>query len=109
MVAAGNARIALEHAVAAQWVLLTDGGAEQLVRAMGYRFMTRAHEFAQALDHPSELADVDSMTAVDGHLRTWNIENIANRFADTGLFYDRHREHSQAVHPSYATLQATPT
>lgn len=106
LVAAGNARIGLEHAVASQWVLFTQGGAEQLVHAMEYQYMTRAQAFSDALGHPTELEDIDAMVAVDGRLRSWNIGNVMNRFADSGLFYDRYRELSQAIHPSYATLQA---
>lgn len=106
LVAAGAARVALEHAVAAQWVLLTAGGPEQLVRAMEHAFLTRAHAFSEALDHPPELAGLDATQSVDGRLRSWNIGNVMNRFATGGLFYDLYRELSGAVHPSYATLQA---
>ncbi|NPD04867.1 hypothetical protein HN031_09255 [Nocardioides sp. zg-1308] len=117
LVAASCARIALEHALAAQWVLLTRGGPETLVKHMEASYLTRTRAFEGAIrEDPAltqfvEEADLAAFSAVaarepaPGQERSWRMEQIFRRFADTDLFYDMYRELSGAVHPSYETLE----
>lgn len=117
LVAASCARIALEHALAAQWVLLTRGGPETLVKHMEANYLARTRAFAGAIrDDPAlsqfvDGADLAAFSAVaarvpaPGQERSWRMEQIFRRFADTDLFYDMYRELSGAVHPSYETLE----
>lgn len=118
-VAAASARVALEHALVAQWVLLTRGGAETLVRHMEAGYLTRVKAFAGALNESdpalTSLVDAEDLAAfasvaarepAPGAERSWSMERVFRRFAGTGLFYDLYRELSGAVHPSYETIQA---
>lgn len=117
--AATSARVALEHALAAQWVLLTRGGAETLVRHMEAGYLVRVKAFAGALNDTdsllTSLVDAEDLAAfasvaarepAPGTERSWSMERVFRRFAGTDLFYDLYRELSGAVHPSYETIQA---
>lgn len=116
LVAAGSARVALEHALAAQWVLWTHEGPETLVKHMEAGYLMRTKAFADAIrDQPdltqfvdeADLVDFDAVVAREpapGGERSWSMQQVFNRFADTGLFFDIYRELSGAVHPSFATL-----
>ncbi|MGZ4532972.1 MAG: hypothetical protein ACXVXP_11550, partial [Mycobacteriaceae bacterium] len=48
LVAASSARLALEHAIAAQWVMLTEGGEVRIKNAMEHSWLTRVEKFARA-------------------------------------------------------------
>lgn len=104
-VAATNARVAFEHALAAQWVLLTYEGEIRLVRHMEYGYLTRAKAFAHATDYPEDLKNIVAAEPADGPQRAWSIEMACARFDTSGLLYDIYRDLSQAVHPSYETLR----
>jgi hypothetical protein len=104
-VAATNARVAFEHALAAQWVLLTHEGEIRLVRHMEYGYLTRAKAFARVTDYPDDLKDIATAEPADGPKRAWSIEMACARFDSSGLLYDIYRNLSQAVHPSYGTLR----
>lgn len=106
LVASANARLALEHAVAGQWVLLTDGGEVTLKNSMEHSYLTRAERFARAAGNPPELDDVIARPPIHGSAREFSTERAFDRFDPTGLFYDTYRDLSQAVHPSFGTLQA---
>lgn len=117
LVGAGLARVALEHALAAQWVLWTRGGPETLTKHMEAAYLTRTRAFARAVEGQPDLtqfvdqADLDALTEVasrepaSGAERAWSMQTVFDRFSDTDLFYDMYRELSGAVHPSYATIQ----
>lgn len=114
-VAASSARIAFEHALTGQWVLLTENGEDQLVGEISAKGYTRAREFADALD---KLAAVDPAFAA--HTLTeserqallgdrpdpsgWAVPMLCDRFSDSRLFYGIYRDLSQAVHPSAGLL-----
>lgn len=104
--AESSARIAFEHSLAAQWVLLTHGGESQFVRHMEYGYLVRVKAFSQAIGGPHELSDIVALKAVDGRERSWSVEQACARFDTSGLLYDIYRDLSQAVHPSYGTLRA---
>ena len=105
-VAASNARIGLESALSAQWVLLTYEGEDQLVRAAEYQWQTRVKEFSAAVGHPEELAKIVATKPLPGELRSWSITKACARFSDTSLFYDVYRDLTQAVHPSFGLIEA---
>ncbi|MBU2698089.1 hypothetical protein [Pimelobacter sp. 30-1] len=110
--------MALEHALAAQWALLTQGGPEQLVKHMQAGYLLRTKAFAGALEDdpaltlhvPEEdlrtLHEVAGQVPAPGKEREWSMERVFDRFSGTPLFYDLYRELSGAVHPSYSTIQA---
>lgn len=117
--AATSARVALEHALAAQWVLLTRGGAETLIRHMEAGYRARVKAFAGALNDSDPLltgpvdaedlaafASVAAQEPAPGTKRSWSMERVFRRFAGTDLVYDLFRQLSGAVHPSYETIQA---
>lgn len=106
LVAAASTRLALEHAIAGQWVLLTEGGEHTLAKWMEHSWQTRAQQFARAAENPPELDDIVARPAIPGADRSFSAERAFARFDSTGLFYDAYRDLSQAVHPSYGTLQA---
>jgi len=105
-VAASSSRVAFEHALSAQWVLLTHNGEEQLIRAVQYQWLTRVKDVSAAIGHPEELAGIVATAPVTGELRSWSMTKICARFSDTSLFYDVYRDLSQAIHPSFGLIQA---
>lgn len=120
-IAASGARVAFEHALTAQWVLLTEGGEVQLKSQMdraafvrreryvsGVRQISdRDHSFAAALG----LTD-DELVALVGERPLGdrsNFEQLCLRFASkevADLFYDVSRSLSEAVHPSYGLIRS---
>jgi hypothetical protein len=57
-VAAVNARTAFEHALTAQWVILTYGGEQILAMHMEASHLTQVKEFSKAIGDPLELAGI---------------------------------------------------
>lgn len=106
LVAASSARLALEHAIAAQWVLFTERGEVTLKNWMEHSWLTRVEKFARAADNPPELDDLVARPPIPGADRSFKMEDVFGRFDPSGLFYDTYRDLSQAVHPSFGTLQA---
>lgn len=103
-VAAGHARIAFEHALTAQWVLLTYEGEQKLLVELQNESHKRAKEFHKALGSPAEYA---AMVGAEPPKSEWSVWNACARFADSPqLFYDTYRNLSGAIHPSYGTVMA---
>jgi hypothetical protein len=105
-VATANTRVAFEHALTAQWVLLTYGGAERLVRHMEASYLTNAKEFSKAVGDPPELSDIISRLPVDGPARSYSLPMICDRFSQDKLLYNLYRHLGQSIHPSLETLRA---
>jgi predicted Zn-dependent protease len=80
-VAATNARVAFERALAAQWVLLTHEGEIRLVRHMEYGYLTQAKAFARATGYPDDLKDIVEIEPAAGTKRAWSIEMACARWA----------------------------
>ncbi|QIK65615.1 hypothetical protein G7072_04030 [Nocardioides sp. HDW12B] len=106
LVATASARIALEHALSSQWILLTEDGERVLSNHMKHSWMTRARTFADATGTHDDLRPILDVEPIPGHERSFSSQKLFDRFDDSGLFYDLYRELSQAVHPSYGTLAA---
>lgn len=103
-VAAGIASIAFEHALAAQWVLLTDGGEHDIVEWMQYEADKRSQSFYEGLGKPEEYK---SLAATTGPKPPYNVYNACTRFTahQAGkLFYDIYRNLSEGAHPSIGSL-----
>jgi hypothetical protein len=105
-VATANTRVAFEHALTAQWVLLTYGGAERLVRHMEAGHLTSTKEFSKAVGDPPELSDIISRSPADGPARSYSVPMICDRFSQDKLLYNLYRHLGQSVHPSLETLGA---
>ncbi len=103
-IAAEHARIAFEHALTAQWVLLTHEGEQKLLVEFQNEAHKRAKEFHNGLGSPSEYA---AMVGAEPPKSDWSVWNACARFADSPqLFYDIYRNLSGATHPSYGTVMA---
>lgn len=59
-VATVMARVAFEHALAAEWVLHTEDGENQLARHMEYGLITQARGPSNSLDSPPKLSDLSA-------------------------------------------------
>jgi hypothetical protein len=113
-VAASSTRVAFEHALAAQWVLLTDGGERELVNWMEGQRHLRVKEFADALSRLASEPDASVATLSEFEHQalvgdppdasSWSVFNACSRFSDTKLFYDIYRNLSQAEHPSLGLI-----
>jgi hypothetical protein len=122
-VAKSSVRIAFEHALTAQWVLLTADGEERLKSAFDRSDYTRRDRFIRGVRRLGD-ADIEFANAAhglgDSQLQALvgtrpeaparpNMEEMCKRFAGGGaedLLYDVHRDLSGAVHPSLALLCA---
>ena len=103
-VAAGHARIAFEHALTAQWVLLTHDGEQKFLVELQNESHKRAKEFHKGLGSPAEYA---AMVGAEPPKSDWSVWNACARFTDSPqLFYDIYRNLSGATHPSYGTVMA---
>lgn len=105
-VATANTRIAFEHSLAAQWVLLTHGGEKRLVRNMEAGYLLHAKEFSKAVSDPPELKDIVNRSPVEGKDRSYSVPMACSRFDQSGLLYGLYRDLSQSIHPSLETLRA---
>lgn len=115
-VAASSTRVAFEHALAAQWVLLTDDGERELVNWMKGQHHKRAKELADALSRlasepGASVLSLDEfqpqvLVGEEPDASGWSVANACSRFADTKLFYDIYRNLSQAEHPSPGLIAA---
>lgn len=121
-VAKSGARIAFEHALTAQWVLLTERGELELksqldryayVRREKYvgsvRSLSQSDEsFAQAA-HGLTDAELAALVGERPERGRRSFEEVCRRFSskDTAdLLYDVSRDLSEAVHPSYGLIQS---
>lgn len=103
-VAAVHARTAFEHAIAAQWVLLTHEGEQKLHVELQGEAHKRAREFHKGLGSPEEYA---AMVGAEPPNSEWSVWNACARFTDSPrLFYDIYRNLSGAIHPSYGAVMA---
>lgn len=103
-VAAGNTRIAFEHALAAQWVLLTDGGEQHLLDAMRVELDKRTRGVYDGLGQPPEYAAMVDEQRPNASYTVWN---ACSRFAEPNtakLFYDIYRHLGEGAHPSIGSL-----
>lgn len=93
--AASCTRVAFEHVLGVQWVLLTDGGERELVNWIEGQRHRRANEFADALSRLASepntsiavLSESEHQTLVGEHpdASGWSILNACSRFSDTEL------------------------
>jgi hypothetical protein len=122
-IAKTSTRVAFEHALTAQWVLLTADGEATLKAGFDHRDNVRSERLIEAL---RRLGHADNGFAAAAHGLTdeqlsrlvrgkpdepgpGSVESMCRRFASGGienLLYDAYRELSGAVHPSLALLQA---
>jgi hypothetical protein len=112
-VARSSARVAFEHALTAQWVLLTDSAEKWLAVWFSERDYVRRSRYVEAV---VELGNNDTSLAALHGLSSAELESIAGqrpekssfptfeqmcaRFDSTGLLYDVQRDLTQSVHPS---------
>lgn len=106
-VAAANARVAFEYSLAAQWVVLTHGGEQQIVDAMNVELDKRTRGFHEGLGSPEDYAAmVDEVRPTT----SYSVWNACTRFSEDGngakLFYDMYRHLGEGVHPSIGSLSA---
>lgn len=103
-IAAEHARIAFEHALTAQWVLLTHEGEQKLLVELENEGYKRRKGFHKGLGSPAEYA---AIVGEEPPKSDWSVWNACARFASSPeLFYDMYRNLSGAIHPSYGTLMA---
>jgi hypothetical protein len=119
--AKSGARIAFEHALIAQWLLLTESGELELKRQLdrdayvrrekyvgGIRTLSQSDEaFAQA--HGLTDAELAALIGDRPEGRRRSFEEICRRFSskqNADLFYDVSRDLSEAVHPSYGLIHS---
>lgn len=119
--AKSGARVAFEHALTAQWVLLTEGGEAQLKTQLDRDAFVRREMYVDSVRKLSQLddtftqahgltdADLTSLIGERPEGGRRRFEAICRRFANTdmaNLFYDIFRDLSEAVHPSYGLIQS---
>lgn len=98
-----NVRVALEHALVAQWIVHTDSGEDEVIGSMSriHRNMVKDLQRGGTLIPPQLQADLQHPP---GEPQV-NILAIADWFdGGTGAIYSLHRQLSGAVHVSLATL-----
>ncbi|RYG98232.1 MAG: hypothetical protein EON58_07750 [Alphaproteobacteria bacterium] len=101
-VASVNTRVALEHALIAQWVLLTKGAETLLANTIEKSHSSILKGIApHAQSIPPELSPLLSLPSAT---LLPPIEQICGRFDGTGLLYTTYRGLTGAVHLSGATL-----
>jgi hypothetical protein len=115
-VAASCTRVAFEHALAAQWVLLTKDGDQELINWMDMWQHKRGKALAGALTQLIPDPAMSALALTEPQLQTlvsdppdpskWSVSNACDRFSDTKLFYDIYRNLSQAEHPSHGLIAA---
>jgi hypothetical protein len=106
LVAASSARVAIEHALTAQWILLTRDGERVVANNMKHSWMTRSQRFADATGTHDELKPILDRDPIPESERSFTNQMVFDRFDDTGRFYDLYRDLTQAIHPSYGTITA---
>ncbi|WP_213571508.1 DUF5677 domain-containing protein [Rhodococcus sp. USK13] len=102
--AVANVRVAFEHALVAQWVLLTDQGERAFVAATRRSNAAFVKDFAQYAEIPDDLlADADDPSRDGGNFPS--MQSLCDRFdGKTKKIYTVYRSLSGAVHPSASTL-----
>lgn len=122
-IAKSSTRIAFEHALTAQWVLMTADGERKLKASFdnndhirsdrfvkGIQSLGRGDEsFAQAAHGLTDVQLSELVQARSDGPGPATVEGMCQRFASGGaerLFYDIYRELSSSVHPSLSLLRA---
>lgn len=101
--AESNARSAFQHAVTAQWVVLTEGGEDQVLAEMKRTHSTTVEDFSLSVDLPDELLSViGDRPKSQGPARDfwW----MCSRFSNDKALYVMFRRLSDSVHPSLRTF-----
>lgn len=122
-IAKSSARIAFEHALTAQWVLMTADGERKLKASFDNNEHIRGERFVkgvQSLGRGDEIFAEAAHGLTDAQLSELvqarsdgpgpaTVEGMCQRFASGGverLLYDIYRELSGSVHPSLSLLRA---
>lgn len=120
LVAKSGARVAFEHALTAQWVLLTEDGEAELKSQLDRYAYVRREKLVNSVrrlgQHDEPIAAAHGLTDTELTLLVGepqgtraNFQQVCNRFASSevaDLFYDLSRDLSEAVHPSYGLIQS---
>jgi hypothetical protein len=106
-VATSSARVAFEHAIAAEWVFHTRNGVTELLNWMKIQSHLYAKDIADELRGNPDYDDVDLEALVGEKPPSgWSVHNGCGRFSNSKLFYAIYRNLSQAEHPSQGLLAA---
>jgi hypothetical protein len=106
-VATSSARVAFEHAIAAEWVFHTKNGLVELINCMKSQSHLYAKDIADELRGNPDYDDVDLEALVGERPQSgWSVYNGCGRFSNSKLFYAIYRNLSQAEHPSQGLLAA---
>jgi|SRR6266550_2257055 len=102
--AEANARSALQHAITAQWVLLTAGGEREVVGEIKRQQSATLRDLQSAIELPPELrAAIDEGPQSTGPARSfWQ---MCERFSPDKMLYVLYRRMIDSVHPSARTLK----
>ncbi len=101
--AEANARAAFQHAVTAQWVLLTDGGETELVSEMKRTHSATVKDFSLSASVPDDLLSAaNEKIASQGPAR--DFWRMCERFSRDKALYVLFRRLSDSVHPSLRTF-----
>lgn len=121
-VATSCGRIAFEHALTAQWMMLTEYGERELLARLSRSDYIRLNEMVSALREIGSMDDIfaashglsdeqlQQLAEITQHPRSGGppkMREMCGRFAGgpaKTLFYDMQREYSGAVHPSNALI-----
>lgn len=120
LVAKSSARVAFEHALTAQWVLLTEDGEAELKSQMDRYAYVHREKLVNCVrrlgQHDEPIAAAHGLTDTELTILVGepqgtraNFQQVCNRFASpevADLFYDLSRDLSEAVHPSYGLIQS---
>ena len=98
-----NARAAFQHAVTAQWVLLTHHGEQDLLTEMRRNHSTTVKDFSLSATLPEDLLSAaQAATASKGPAR--DFWQMCARFSRDKSLYVLFRRMSDSVHPSLRTF-----
>jgi hypothetical protein len=99
------ARAALQHAVTAQWIVLTHDGEREVVAEMKRVHKATVQDFSASVELPEELlAHAASLVSHQGPAR--DFWRMCERFSTDKSLYVMFRRLSDAVHPSLKTMNA---
>jgi hypothetical protein len=96
--------VAFEHALTAQWVMLTRDGAQRLLRDFRRHNRNTLGDFGRWADLPHQFRDYLNERLTDGD-QLPTVQSICDRFTgNTKKAYAVYRSLTGGVHPSAATL-----
>lgn len=102
--AQASTRIAFEHAVTAQWIMLTEGAEDLLLATLDRQQRKVLRDLARTATLPPELQAV--LDNIEKKQEIPSFEQICDRFDSDKRVYALYRILSGSVHPSSATLAA---